>query len=87
MNPTMGIFILVLFLVAVIVVFTRRNGSGSLFTGSNSESTYTTVDDRYNAQKKEREDELNRLLEKIHKHGIERLSSAERSRLDELTKK
>ncbi|MFD2565246.1 DUF6576 domain-containing protein [Aquimarina rubra] len=44
------------------------------------------VDDRYNVTKVEKEKELNRLLEKINKEGINNLSASEKEKLKELSK-
>jgi len=44
------------------------------------------VDDRYNVTKAEKEQELNRLLEKINNEGIQKLSTEERKRLEELSR-
>ncbi|WP_378177353.1 DUF6576 domain-containing protein [Aquimarina sp. SS2-1] len=44
------------------------------------------VDDRYNVTKVEKEKELNRLLEKINKEGINKLSASEKEKLEELSK-
>lgn len=46
-----------------------------------------TIDDRYNAQKREREKEIDALLSKMGKNGIENLSPKDRKRLEELSKK
>jgi hypothetical protein len=45
-----------------------------------------SADDRYNISKHEKENELNRLLEKINNKGISSLTTSERNRLDELSK-
>jgi membrane associated rhomboid family serine protease len=42
----------------------------------------TTVDDRYNLDKFEKQQEIDRLLEKIHRKGISSLSKAEKDKLD-----
>ena len=46
-----------------------------------------TIDDRYNAEKREREKEIDQLLNKIGKNGINDLSEKDRKRLDELSQK
>ncbi len=45
-----------------------------------------TVEDRYNAQKRDRQKELDRLLEKIHNRGINSLSKKERETLEEYSR-
>jgi hypothetical protein len=44
-----------------------------------------TVEDRYNTQKVSKEQELNRLLDKIHKKGIGSLTAEEKQRLKDLS--
>jgi membrane associated rhomboid family serine protease len=46
-----------------------------------------TVDDRYNVQKSNTQQEVDRILEKIHKKGINSLSKKEKEMLDEYAKK
>jgi hypothetical protein len=50
-------------------------------------STYETKDERYNAEKARKQKELDQLLDKISKRGIENLTPEERRRLDELSGK
>jgi hypothetical protein len=73
----MGIFG-TLIIVAILVYLFRNS-----FTGRNLE----TKDDRYNAARNKRLEELDNLLDKINKHGIDSLSDYERKRLDELSGK
>ncbi|SEL77994.1 hypothetical protein SAMN04487910_3226 [Aquimarina amphilecti] len=44
------------------------------------------IDDRYNTNKIEKEKELNDLLDKINKQGIDKLTKIEKERLEELSK-
>ncbi len=44
-----------------------------------------TIDDRYNMSKKSREEEIDRILEKIHKKGMKSLTSEEKSMLEEFS--
>ena len=46
-----------------------------------------TIDDKYNAAKREREKEIDQLLSKMGKNGIADLSEKDRKRLKELSKK
>ncbi|KFF14589.1 rhomboid family protein [Chryseobacterium soli] len=46
-----------------------------------------TIDDRFNSDKREREKEIDHLLSKMGKNGINDLSAKDRKRLDELSKK
>jgi membrane associated rhomboid family serine protease len=45
-----------------------------------------TKDDRYNREKKQRQAELDRILEKIHTSGFDGLTSEEKDRLDKLSR-
>lgn len=55
-------------------------------TKAGSEQFYD-IDDKYNHERREKELELDGLLDKINQKGIESLSSKERKRLDELSGK
>ncbi|HEY9007464.1 DUF6576 domain-containing protein [Ohtaekwangia sp.] len=46
-----------------------------------------TKDDKYNAARKERMEEMDRLLDKINSRGIDSLTPGEKRRLDELSGK
>lgn len=46
-----------------------------------------TIDDKYNAAKREREKEIDQLLSKMGENGIADLSEKDRKRLEELSKK
>jgi hypothetical protein len=46
-----------------------------------------TMDQQFNSDKREREKEIDRLLSKIGKNGINDLSAKDKKRLDELSKK
>lgn len=48
-------------------------------------NTYETKDERYNAEKARRQKELDLLLDKISKRGMDGLSDEEKRRLDELS--
>ncbi|MFT3826135.1 MAG: rhomboid family intramembrane serine protease [Chitinophagaceae bacterium] len=56
--------------------------AGSLFK---KKSHNQTIDDRYNMSKKSREEEIDRILEKIHKKGMKSLTSEEKSMLEEFS--
>lgn len=47
---------------------------------------FQTIEDKYNSQKVAKEEELNLLLEKINKKGLDKLSNKERQRLEELSR-
>jgi hypothetical protein len=46
-----------------------------------------TLDDQFNSEKKDRENEIDAILSKIGKNGLNDLSEEDRKRLDELSKK
>lgn len=48
---------------------------------------YHTIDDEFNAKRKNRQDEIDKLLGKIGKNGLDDLSEKDRKRLDELSQK
>lgn len=51
-----------------------------------SEPAYQTVDDRYKIQQKQREDDLDYLLDKINQKGIEGLNEREKKQLEKLSR-
>jgi len=59
---------------------------GNVFGGGGSRSGWKSVDDKYNENKKKKQEELDVLLDKISRKGIEGLSTKERNRLHQLTK-
>ncbi|KPH12095.1 DUF6576 domain-containing protein [Chryseobacterium sp. ERMR1:04] len=49
--------------------------------------THYTIDDQFNSDKRDREKEIDHLLSKMGKNGVNDLSAKDRRRLDELSKK
>lgn len=78
------LFILIIIIV-VILAFIYRDRIMNRFFPAKQKNL--TIDDRFNADKREREKEIDRLLSKMGKNGINDLSPKERKRLDELSKK
>lgn len=78
------LFILILIIVVILGFIYRDRIKNLLFP--DKQKNYT-IDDRFNADKREREKEIDRLLSKMGKNGINDLSPKERKRLDELSKK
>lgn len=77
---------IILFIVAlVILLYFFRNK----FTRSHQKMVKTsyTLDDQFNSDKREREKEIDALLSKMGKNGLQDLSEKDRNRLDELSKK
>lgn len=85
-NPIL-IIIPVLILVYILIL---KTNIFSLDKKSNAyykkDKKYYSIEDKYNTVKIEKERELNQLLEKINKKGINNLSVKEKRRLDELSK-
>lgn len=85
-NPIL-IIIPVLILVYILIL---KTNIFSLDKKSNTyykkDKKYYSIEDKYNTVKIEKERELNQLLEKINKKGINNLSAKEKRRLDELSK-
>ncbi len=76
--------VLAVIIIAVLVFFNRGQLKNRFFP--DKKKNYTP-DDRFNEDKREREKEIDRLLSKMGKNGINDLSSKDRKRLDELSKK
>ena len=77
--------IIILLLVVLIGFFVFKNKSvKNIFQ---PEQKYYTIDDEFNAKRKERQDEIDKLLSKIGKNGLDDLTEKERKRLDELSRK
>jgi DNA-binding transcriptional regulator GbsR (MarR family) len=77
--------ILILIAVALIFIYFFRKDIKQK-VAPNKEKYYT-IDDQFNADKKNRQDEIDRILDKIGKNGLDDLTFAEKTRLDELSKK
>lgn len=72
-------------LILVVILFLFRNTIKGKFFPDKTKNY--TIDDKYNAAKREREKEIDFLLSKIGKNGIQDLSEKDRKRLDELSQK
>ena len=79
-------FLIVILVVAVVIIYfmSRNQSVKNIFR---KEEKYYTIDDEFNARRKERQDEIDRLLSKIGENGLADLTEKERKRLDELSKK
>ncbi|MXS71370.1 rhomboid family protein [Flavobacteriaceae bacterium W22] len=76
--------ILAVIIIAVLAFFNREKLKENFFP--EKEKNYT-IDDKFNSDKREREKEIDRLLGKMGKNGINDLSAKDRKRLDELSRK
>jgi hypothetical protein len=78
------LLILGIIIVAILAFFNRGWIKNRFFP--DKEKNYT-MDDKFNSDKREKEKEIDRLLSKMGKNGINDLSAKDRKRLDELSKK
>lgn len=81
----MSEFLILLIIIVVILGFFNREWIRNRFFSS-PQKNYT-IDDQFNSDKREREKEIDRLLSKMGKNGVNDLSAKDRKRLDELSKK
>lgn len=79
------ITILIWLIILGLILFLFRNTIKEKFFTDKTKNY--TIDDKYNAAKREREKEIDHLLSKMSKNGIEDLSEKDRKRLDELSQK
>lgn len=77
---------LVSIILIIIVIFAFIFRKKITSTVSPQEEKYISIDDRFNERKREREKEIDQLLSKMEKNGIDDLSSKDRKRLEELSK-
>ncbi len=78
------LLILIIIIVVVLGFFNRKKIKNRFFP---DEKRNYTIDDQFNSDKREREKEIDRLLSKMGKNGVNDLSAKDRKRLDELSKK
>ena len=80
----MSTFIFLLVALVILVFLFREKIQQQFFPEKDKN---LTIDDVYNSEKREREKEIDQLLNKIGKYGIKDLSEKDKKRLDELSKK
>ena len=78
-------YLYVLFAIAVIFIYFFRRDLKEKFIPNKEK--YYTIDDQFNSDRKERQDEIDKILSKIGENGLQDLSAADKKRLDELSKK
>ena len=76
--------VFIILAVAVIIYFFRKSLKKPFLS---KEEKYQSIDDRYNEERRNRELEIDSLLSKMGKNGIQDLSEKDRKRLEELSKK
>ncbi|MBP1166842.1 MULTISPECIES: DUF6576 domain-containing protein [unclassified Chryseobacterium] len=72
------------FVIALVLLFFNREWIKNRFFPEQQKNY--TIDDQFNSNKREREKEIDRLLSKMGKNGVNDLSEKDRKRLDELSK-
>ncbi len=87
MNTPLIIAILLIAGLVVIYFFVAKPVRSSNNKEGKSLGNYKTIEDKYNAERREKELELDGLLDKIAKKGMESLSNKERERLEQLSGK
>ncbi|MCJ7933686.1 MAG: rhomboid family protein [Chryseobacterium sp.] len=80
----MGELLILGIIIAVVLFFFNRKGIKNKFF-PDQQKNYT-IDDKFNSDKRDREKEIDQLLSKMGKNGINDLSAKDRKRLDELSK-
>jgi hypothetical protein len=80
----MEILFLILGLAVILIFFFKKEIKEKI--SPNKTKNYT-IDDKYNAQKREKELEIDKLLAKMGENGVADLSEKDRKRLEELSKK
>lgn len=81
---------MLIFLIISIValyIFSKKYNLRTTLTSFSKNEKLMSIEDKYNSKKVAEQKELNILLEKINKKGHPSLSTKEKSRLDELSKK
>ncbi|WP_298518434.1 DUF6576 domain-containing protein [uncultured Kordia sp.] len=66
----------------IYIKFFKPKSDGGGFT-EKSGQRYQTIDDKYNAQRKEKQQRIDRILEKINEKGVASLTPQEKALLDE----
>ncbi|MFK7748389.1 MAG: DUF6576 domain-containing protein [Kordia sp.] len=77
--PYISIAVIVIF---VYIVFFKSKKGNSILPKSSKES-YQTIDDKFNAERKEKQQRIDRILEKINDKGVASLTPQEKALLDE----
>ena len=80
----MNTFVIILLFLVILAFFFINDIQEKIYP--KKDKNYT-IDDRYNSEKLERQKEIDLLLSKMGKNGIEDLSEKDRKRLDELSQK
>lgn len=79
----MTIVVILLIIIVIFAFVFRKKLTDKVLP---KEEKYVSIDDRFNAQRREKEKEIDQLLSKIGKNGLSDLSEKDKKRLDELSK-
>ncbi|AZA81058.1 rhomboid family protein [Chryseobacterium lactis] len=71
-------------IIAIVLMFFNREWIKNKFFPEQHKNY--TIDDQFNSDKRDREKEIDRLLSKMGKNGVNDLSEKDRKRLDDLSK-
>lgn len=77
--------VFIILAIGIIIFYFSRNKLKKPFVST--EEKYQTIDDKYNEERRNRELEIDRLLNKMGKNGVNDLTEKDRKRLEELSKK
>lgn len=77
-------FVIILIVLVILIYFFKNEIQEKI--SPKNEKNYT-IDDKFNAKKVAKQKEIDQLLSKIGKNGLDDLSEKDRKRLDELSKK
>ncbi|WP_288435677.1 DUF6576 domain-containing protein [uncultured Chryseobacterium sp.] len=72
------------FIIAIVLLFFNRERIKNRFFPDQHKNY--TIDDQFNSDKRDREKEIDRLLSKMGKNGVNDLSEKDKKRLNELSK-
>lgn len=81
----MNEFLVLGIIVLVVILFLKKDKISDYFSPKKIKNM--TIDDEFNAKKRDREKEIDELLSKMGKNGVADLSKKDKQRLDELSKK
>jgi len=79
-----SLFAILLLVALIIWLVRRRRARGNVFSAGKQQRM--TIDDQYNLDRQKKEEELDRLLEKINRKGMDSLSAKEKDRLRQLSR-
>lgn len=79
--------LLAILLLVIVYLFIKKPLQKTISNPFTVSEKRMSIDDKYNSKRAKEQKELNLLLEKINKRGYENLSTKDKNRLNELSKK